>query len=112
MAEDILMKDIDKMTRDEKNLLLYFEACLVDQNGYICGARMNEVDFGIAKRWNEEKFISFGRIPFHDIDQTKSIPNTNWVRLTEDAWVIAHQLRKERSERMIKKLEEKNDTCG
>lgn len=105
--EKILMKDIDKMTKDEKNLLLYFESCLVDHNGYVCGARINEDDIKIAEKWKEEKFISFGRIPFHEIKHNTQFPNTNWVRFTEDAWVIAHQLRKERSERMIKKLEAK-----
>lgn len=106
--ENILMKDIDKMTKDEKNLLLYFETCLVDNTGHICGARMNKDDFNIAEKWNAEKFISFGRIPFHEIqNKPGGFPNTNWVQFTEDAWVIAHQLRKERSERMIKKLNEK-----
>lgn len=100
----MLMKDIDKLTNDEKSLLLYFEDCLVNQRGYVVAARMNNIDFDIAKKWNKEKFISFHRVPFHDINQDKRFPRTHWVRLTEDAWTIAHQLRKERSERATKDL--------
>lgn len=103
--DNILMKDINTLTKDEKNLLLYFEDCLVNQSGYVCGVRMNKDDFEIAKKWNEEKFILFGRIPAHEIKRDTQFPNTNWVRFTEDAWVVAQQIRKERSERMIKKID-------
>lgn len=102
------MKDINKLTKDEKSLLLYFEDCLVNQSGFVVAAHMNEIDFDIAKKWNDEKFISFQRIPFHQMEK-KPMSNTHWVRFTEDAWTIAQQLRKERSERIIRHVKVGND---
>ena len=90
------------MNHDEENLLLYFETCLVDNRGKVTGRRMNEIDFDIAKKWKKDGFIEFERIPFHDIDKTKAIPNTHTVRFSDKAWGIAFKLRRERAERHVK----------
>ena len=51
---------------------------------------------------NDEGFLKFGRIKFHDIDKfTKS---THWVELSDEAWQLAHQERRARYERIAKTL--------
>ena len=89
------------MTPTERSLLLYLEACAVDSVGKINGSKMNNEDFTIAARWNNGGFISFGRIPHHDAARTGA---THWVRLSDDAWELAHKERRSRSERMSKEF--------
>lgn len=104
------MKPLSDWTKDEKSLLVYFEACLVDQNGRTQGAKMNAADGYIAREWNEEGFISFQGIPFKEMEELNkklgaSIPYTHRVAFTDEAWRIAHQLRRERAERHVPTLE-------
>jgi hypothetical protein len=93
------MKTLETMTRDERSLLLFLETCAVDYGGKVDARHMNDDDFNIAKQWNAEGFIEFGRIKFHDIVEKK----THWVTLSIDAWTLAHTERKERAERLIAK---------
>ena len=97
----------DKMSKDERSLLLFFETCAVDGGGLIKTAHMNGEDFGIAAKWNEENFVMFGRVRFHDIKNGK----THWCTLSDDAWVLAHQERKNRAERMMKKQKFEKLNC-
>ena len=55
---------IEKMTRDEKSLLIYFEHCMVDAHGCVDNRKMNADDYEIAKRWTKEGFVHFCRIDF------------------------------------------------
>jgi len=89
-----------EFTRAEKSLLLYFETCLVDSCGKVISAKMNEDDFKITKKWKEEKFIEFQRIPFNEINKNTPFPITHTIRFTNKAWELAHQYRRERAERM------------
>jgi len=87
------------LNRDEENLLLYFECCLVDNRGLVEGERMNGEDFKIAKQMASEGFIAFGRRPFDNIKKSVNPSFTHWIRFTEDAWNYAHGLRIGRAEK-------------
>jgi len=89
---------VKALNQDEENLLLYFESCLVDNEGLIEGKRMNEEDFKIAKQMASEGFIAFGRRSSDDIQKSVNPSFTHWVRFTEDAWDYAHGLRKRKAE--------------
>lgn len=95
------MKSLDTMTKDERSLLLFFETQAVDYGGLIdLKQRVNKEDFDIAKKWNEEGFVKFGRIKFHSI-----IPggSTRWCELSDEAWNIAHAERRARCLRIMSK---------
>ncbi len=89
---------LDKMTRDERSLLLYFESCLVNQRGTCEPLRMNESDFEIAKQWTAVGFVQFRRRPAKQLVGTGTT-RTHAVRLSEEAWELAHMERRRRAER-------------
>lgn len=91
---------LDKMSKDEKSLLLFFETNAVDYRGTVHSQHMNKDDFEIAKRWNESKFIRFGRIKFADIEERYKGKKSHWCVLSDEAWVLAHQERRARVKRM------------
>lgn len=91
-------------TREEKNLLMYFETQAVDYGGTLESVRMNADDFAIAKRWNEAGFVQFGRIAFHDIKMNAGVARDYWCVLSEEAWTLAHAERRARCERVMAKL--------
>ena len=95
---------MDLNTRDEKNLLLYFETQAVDYGGTLESVRMNADDFDIAKRWNEAGFVHFGRIAFHDIKMHGGVARDQWCVLSEEAWKMAHAERRARCERVMATL--------
>lgn len=98
------VKTLADMSADERSLLLFFEACAVDNTGLIDGRRMNDDDFVIAKRWHDEGFCRFGRIySKHIMDGRFSKPYSNWVELTPEFFTLAHQERIARAERMLAK---------
>lgn len=90
------MKTLNNLSKNEKSLLLFFETCAVDQGGRIKSCHMNNDDFYIAEKWDEEKFISFGRICSKDVNEYGS----HWCKFSEDAWKLAHEERKARAERL------------
>lgn len=91
-------------TRNEKNLLLYFETQAVDYGGTLESVRMNADDFAIAKRWNDAAFVRFGRIASHDIKKHGGVTRDYWCVLSEDAWKLAHAERRDRCERLMTTL--------
>lgn len=97
------MKQLDEMTRDERSLLLYLETRAVDFGGKVDVRHMNKEDMDMAKRWNSEGFLKFGRIKFHDILSKQS--GTHWCELSDEAWALAQQERKARYTRISSKLE-------
>src|SRR3990167_4301641 len=94
------------MTKEEKNLLLYMETQAVDYGGKLQSVRMNADDFAIAKRWNDTKFVRFGRIAYHDIPQdgVNGFPRNHWCVLSDEAWMAAHAERRARCERVMARL--------
>lgn len=89
-------KELGKMSRDERSLLLYLETRAVDCGGRVDTIRMNQDDFDIAKKWNDEGFIRFGRI----VMRHHNSEGTHWCLFSDDAWKLAHQERKARWERI------------
>lgn len=80
-------------TPRKKNLLMYFETCLVDGYGMFDHRKINDEEVEWAEEWEAEGLIDF------------SYPG-GWVRFySEEAWTLAHRFRRERSERMMKKYE-------
>ena len=88
--------ELKNMSGDERSLLLFFETRAVDYGGRVNTTYMNEENFEIAKQWNRDKFIRFGRIVIRDHNSD----GTHWCLLSKEAWKLAHQERKNRWERM------------
>jgi len=99
------MKSLDTMTSDERSLLLYLETRAVDHGGLVDTIHMNKEDMDIAKEWDKEGFVKFGRIKFHSIavivvsGRTKA--STYWCELSDEAWNLAHAERKARCLRIM-----------
>lgn len=87
---------IKDMTRDEKSLLLFLETRQVDYGGRVNTQHMNSDDMEIATKWNKSGFVGFGRI----VIRNHNSDGTNWCKLSQEAFKIAHKLRKERADRM------------
>lgn len=85
-------------TADERSLLLYLETCAVDRGGKVDQRRLNDQDRKTLDHWNKTKFVQFGRIAFDYVTEDAQ----SWCCLSEEAWEIAHDLRKARAERTWK----------
>jgi len=94
---------LEELSKDERNLLLYIETCAVDYGGLVHSQRINGDDREILKRWNESGFVSFSRITFASIQLLHDKHNTDLVRLSEEAWKLAHEERRARNVRMSSK---------
>lgn len=94
-----------ELTKDEKNLLMFLEYIAVDQWGWIDDVRkVNAGDLEIMKKWNEEGFVLSKRASRKRSATpagSEGIQLTYIVRLSEAAWELAHQLRKEKALRHI-----------
>lgn len=89
-----------ELTRDEAVLLLYLETRFVDHGGIVDVRKMNADDMAIARRWNEAGFLEFGRIAFRCINQPGC---SSYVVLSDEAWKVAGEERRNRAERLFKK---------
>lgn len=94
-----MKKQLSEMSKDERSLLLFFETAAVDCGGKVNTAHMNAEDIKIAKDWTNEGFVTFSRIVFKHINGVTSYS----VVLSDDAWRIAHEERKERFNRLYSK---------
>lgn len=83
------------LTRQELSLLLYLETRAVDHSGRVDSVHMNAEDFGIVERWNNDGFVSFGRISSKNCNSDGS----HWCQLSEDAWKIVGEELKARAKR-------------
>jgi hypothetical protein len=97
----------------ELSLLLFLECRIVDHSGRVNAIHMNNDDFAIAERWNEEGLIGFGRIASEDINDT----GAHWVTFSEDAWDAAHAERRARGARNLERrtyrtTQEKRETSS
>jgi hypothetical protein len=84
--------------RKEESLLMYLETRQVDYGGAVDTSRMNEEEIKIAQRWAEEGWLEFGRICYEDCNRGRS----HWVKLSGDAFALAHVTRIARAERAWK----------
>jgi len=89
---------IEKMSKDEKDLLMHLETRAVDYGGRVVMTHMNGTDVTIIKRWAKKGFIGFGRIRFED---TKAFSSTHWCEFTAESWKVVHQLRLARAKRVF-----------
>ena len=89
-------KSLDKMSKEERSLLLFLETRAVDYGGRVNAVHMNADDFEIAEKWDKDGFIGFGRIVFRMINSD----GAHWVKLSEEAWKLAHEERRARAKRM------------
>ncbi|MFA5759751.1 MAG: hypothetical protein WC942_10405 [Clostridia bacterium] len=103
-----------ELTKEEKSLLLYAESCSVDNSGFIDNRRVNGEDILLLKKWNNENFVSCKRVCMAVLNSRRKSTGeacyeSIFIKLSEEAWITAHQLRKERAERMRLKIIEKYD---
>jgi hypothetical protein len=94
--------DTQQMTKDERSLLMYLETRAVDFSGRVDMRMMNAPDIEIARRWADEGFLAFGRLPGRYLADTSRHPtdmSTYFVRLSSEAWETVAQLRRERAQR-------------
>ncbi len=95
---------IEALSKDEKNLLLYIETCVVDYAGTVEAVRMNEVDFEAAKTLEEKGLCSVRRLKIASIEKRKgSRKPTHHAILSDEGWVCAQRLRKEKAEMRSKR---------
>lgn len=91
----------EKLTKDERSLLLFFEDMAVNKFGWIDNPqKMNDTDLKIAVSWNMQGFVSFKRATKRGSDG-EIIQATYALVLSPEAWEMASRLRKERAERHI-----------
>jgi hypothetical protein len=93
------VKTLSDMGKDERSLLLYFEARAVDYGGRYNPAQMNEIDNAFAAEWQRVGLIKFGRIIADDHNRDGSM----WVRVSPEAMALAQEERRERAARLWKK---------
>lgn len=96
---------ITAMSRDERSILLYAESCLVDHGGLLTGERMNTADHAALAKFKEAGILNFGRIPAHLLGKLqapgtsgRALTLTHWVTFHDEAWELAHALRRQRAE--------------
>jgi hypothetical protein len=87
---------LSEMTKDQVSLLVYLETCAVDQGGRVAMAHLNSADLKQAQEWAKAKFIDFGRLASECVSSRSS----HWVKLSDDAWRVAHEGRRARFERL------------
>lgn len=92
---------LEHMSREERSLLLYLETRQVDHRGAVDLRMMNEEDITRAEGWNKVGFVKFGRIASEHLRKVGK--SSHWCELSEEAWTLAHQERRNRAARMAKK---------
>jgi hypothetical protein len=90
---------VDRMTKEERSLLLYLETRAVDHGGYVCGANMNPADFDTARGWASAGFIRFSRLLSDLKPEPHRFPVTHAVELTGESAACAAVERRRRSVR-------------
>jgi hypothetical protein len=83
-------------TIEGRSLLLFFETRAVDHAGRVKTVHMNEDDMALAKRWDAEGFVRFGRIASEHLNDN----GTHWCHLSDEAWGLVSAERKARAARM------------
>ena len=87
--------EVQPLTKEQLNLLLYLETAAVDYSGRINPERLNKPDNDQLAAWKEAGFLDYGRICAADINRDGSM----WVRLSPDATSLALAERRARANR-------------
>lgn len=94
-----------ELTKIEQSLLMFLEYIAVDQWGWIDDMRkVNSEDLKIMKKWNKESFVFSKRASRNRTATPAGSAGkqlTYVVKLSDEAWELAHKLRKEKSLRHI-----------
>lgn len=93
---------MSEMHEKAVSLLLYLETCAVDNGGLVDGRRMNKEEFALARKWNDEGFLFFGRRLLSEI---KVPGNTHYVVLTRSSFAMAGNERWRRARVHLKRSE-------
>ncbi|ERJ35900.1 hypothetical protein L810_1157 [Burkholderia sp. AU4i] len=93
--------DITTLTKVERSIILYAESCSVDYGGLLEGMRMNAHDHVALRKFEALGILSFGRVPAKLLGPLSDFGRkpTHWVTFTDDAWQLAHALRRQRAAR-------------
>ena len=93
--------DIATLTKVERSIILYAESCSVEYGGLLEGMRMNDLDIAALRKFEDAGLLSFGRVPVALLEPLSRFGRkpTHWVTFTDEAWQLAHALRRERAAR-------------
>jgi hypothetical protein len=90
-----------ELTDDERSLLLFLETQAVDYCGKVGMVHVNADDLEIMTRWRKDGFVQTGRIRSADhLPSDESRGAHCWVRLSDEAWRMAHEERRARADRV------------
>ena len=98
---------LDDLSGAGCSLLIYLETTVVDHMGMVDSRKINEDDHKIIKQWNTDGFVLFGRMASVSIEQRIRLRHLNsahevyWCELSDDAWRITAELRKDRGKRLL-----------
>lgn len=93
----MIQNEIAALSKAQKNILLYAEHCMVNNGGLLEGSRFRKEDLAALEVLQDKGLLIFGAIPRHMLGKiaTMSRAPTHWVTFTENAWEIAHSLRRQ-----------------
>jgi hypothetical protein len=95
--------NLNDMSKDERSLLLYIESVAVDNAGLIDNRKINDEDRQILGEWDKKGFIFWSRITWESLQKLTNHYTSTIVRLSNDAWTLAHEERRARNIRMSEK---------
>ena len=101
MSKVITNDFVEAMSPVEKRSLLYAEHCAVKYSGLLVGELLDASHLAALTKFKELGVIDFGGIPAALLP-TKPTQRkaTHWVTLHDQAWLIAHQLRRIEAKRV------------
>lgn len=92
--------ELSTMTKDEKSLMLYLETRMVDYAGTIDFVHLNDADIALLGEWEAAGFITQHRLTHASVQLLNKKSTTNIVSLSDAAWELAWECRKERAARL------------
>lgn len=95
--------ELAAMTKDEKSLLIYLETRMVDYAGTIDFVHLNDADNIILAEWKAAGFITLHRLTYKSIQTLNMKSVSSVIMLSDEAWELAWQCRKERANRLLSK---------
>ncbi|WP_323120020.1 hypothetical protein [Burkholderia alba] len=93
--------DITTLTKTEHSIILYAESCSVEYGGLLEGMRMNDDDLTALRKFADAGILAFGRVPAKLLGPLSDFGGkpTHWITFTDEAWQLAHALRRQRAAR-------------
>lgn len=100
-------KTIKDFTADELSLLMFLETQCVDNAHRFSEVKVNDSEMKVIQLWHDEGFVTCKKLPIHYIRQWENkngrntIYNTHYIELSENAYQIAYQCRREKAQEAI-----------